>query len=133
MANDNLYEVVGELREIVSDLKRALYGDAATRSKGLMSELDGLRSDVTALQVDVQRLQVDVQRLQAQRPKVASWIAGYVVFCLFLVFLIAGIVNRAASHDAFGLPADTALGLAVLAAVAACVLFIVGFDWVRRA
>ena len=41
MSDDNLFDVVEQLRVLVADFKRALYGDQATRSPGLLSQLEG--------------------------------------------------------------------------------------------
>jgi hypothetical protein len=125
MANDNLFEVVEELRQIVADLKRTLYGDHATRSTGLITEFDGLRRDVKALEIDL-------ANIKRRRPNVGSWMAAYVLFCAALVFLVAGLINLFVEHDALGIPPAVALWLALGLAAVAAVLFVIGYNWFER-
>jgi hypothetical protein len=125
MASDNLFEVVEQLREIVADLKRTLYGDHATRSTGLLTEFDSLRRDVESLKGDV-------QRIRSKRPNVGSWVTAYVLFCAAVIFLAAGMVNLFVGHNALGVEPALAFWLAAGLVVIAGVLFAVGYSWLDR-
>lgn len=125
MASDNLFDVVEELKQITADLRRTVYGDPATRSRGLMSEFDGLRQEVG-------RIDADVQKVKSRRPNLMAWTAGYTTFCIAVVFAIAALLNQLQGHHLMGIPADVAGWLAVGFAVAALVLFIAGFGWFEQ-
>lgn len=123
-SSDNLFDVVEELKQITADLRRTVYGDPATRSRGLMSEFDGLRMKVTALDDDMERVKKRV------RPNPLSWTAGYVAFCGAVVMAISALLDQMIGRQLFGLPAAVATGLAVALAGLALVLFVIGFGWI---
>jgi hypothetical protein len=125
MASDNLFEVVEQLREIVADLKRTLYGDHATRSTGLLSEFDVLRRRVEAVEAEQ-------QRIRNKRPNVGSWVTAYVLFCGAVIFAAAGIVNVSVDHNALDVEPAAAFWLAAGLVVIAGVLFAVGYSWLDR-
>lgn len=122
MATDNLIDVVDQLREIVQDLKRTLYGDHATRSTGLLVEFDSLRNDV-------KRLESDLSKVKNRRPNITAWATGYVAFCTAVVFAIISVMNQIDNHNILGLAPVVAMWLALLFGGAALVLFLVGFGW----
>lgn len=122
MASDNILDVVDELRQIVADLKRTLYGDQATRSPGVLSEFDGLRKDVRTLQDDV-------KQIKSKRPNVGAWILGYFSFCAGIALCVIAFLNSVDSHNVFGMPAGIALWMGALFAVGALFLFMWGFGW----
>jgi hypothetical protein len=124
-SGDNLFEVVEQLREIVADLKRTLYGDHATRATGLLAEFDALRRRVESVEEDV-------ERIRSKRPNVGSWVTAYVLFCVAMVFLAAGMINLFVGHDALGLEPAVAFWLSAAAVVVAGVLFAVGYSWLDR-
>lgn len=122
-SSDNLFDVVEELKQITADLRRTVYGDPATRSRGLMSEFDGLRMEVKALDADM-------ERVKKRRPNPLSWTAGYVAFCGAVLLAIAALLDQLIGRQLFGLPAAVATGLAVALAGLALVLFVIGFGWI---
>lgn len=126
MADDNLFDVVEELRTIVADFKRALYGDPATRSQGLLSQLDSHADRL-------QRIEQKLEKLEgSRRANPVAWTAGYVSFCVAVIFAIAALLNQLQGHRLLGVPPEVATWLAVLFAASALVLFIVGFGWFER-
>ncbi len=122
-SNDNLFDVVEELRQITADLRRTVYGDPATRSRGLMSEFDGMRMEVKALGADM-------EEVRRRRPNPLAWTVGYIAFCGAVVFAIAALLDQLQGHSALGIPAAVATGLAVALAGLALVLFVIGFGWI---
>lgn len=125
MASDNVLDVLEELREIVGEFKRILYGDTAARTNGLVVEFGDLRRDVQALRDDV-------HRLKNRKPNVWLWVMGYLSFAASVTFGVIGILNLA-GHAVFGLPAAVALWLAAALGGMALVLFLGGFGWLDRA
>lgn len=121
-SSDNILDVVEELRQIVADLKRTLYGDQATHSAGILTEFDSLRKDVLTLQQDV-------QALKTRRPNVGAWVLGYFSFCAGVALGVIAFLNSVDSHNVFGMPAGIALWLAALFAVGALFMFMWGFGW----
>lgn len=126
MADDNLFDVVEELRTIVADFKRALYGDTATRSPGLLSQLEGHEQRLQSMEQKLDRIE------QRRRANPVAWTAGYVSFCVAVVFSIAALLNQLQGHHLLGIPPEVATWLAVLFATSALILFIVGFGWFER-
>lgn len=49
----NPFDVLEELRFIVSDLKSVLYGNTNLRTNGLLNDLDSLRKEVKNLRRDI--------------------------------------------------------------------------------
>ncbi len=126
MADDNLFDVVEELRSIVADFKRALYGDPATRSQGLLSQLDSHAERL-------QRIEQKIERMEgSRRENPVAWTAGYISFCVAVVFAIAALLNQLQGHHLLGIPPEVATWLAILFSASALVLFIVGFGWFER-
>lgn len=126
MADDNLFDVVEELRTIVADFKRALYGDPATRSAGLLSQLDSHAERL-------QRIEQKIERIEGRRrANPVAWTAGYISFCVAVVFAIAALLNQLQGHHLLGIPAEVATWLAVLFSASALILFIVGFGWFEK-
>lgn len=123
-SSDNLFDVVEELKQITADLRRTVYGDPATRSRGLMSEFDGLRMKVSALDDDMERVKKRV------RPNPLAWTGGYVAFCGAVVFGVAALLDQLVGRQLFGLPASVSTGLAIALAGVALVLFVIGFGWI---
>ncbi len=126
MADDNLFDVVEDLRTIVADFKRALYGDPATRSQGLLSQLDSHAERLQRIEHKVEEIE------RSRRANPGAWTAGYVSFCVAVVFAIAALLNQLQGHHLLGIPAEVATWLAVLFAGSALILFIVGFGWFER-
>jgi hypothetical protein len=125
MANDNLFEVVEDLRSIVADLKRTLYGDHATRSTGLLVEFDALRREV-------QSLQQEIQRIKNKRPSIPTWMAGFLVFCVGGVAAMVALINLLPGFNIFGVSSTAAMWLAIVFGASALALFIAGFGWLDR-
>lgn len=126
MTDDNLFDVVEELRTIVADFKRALYGDPATRSQGLLSQLDSHAERLQRIELKLSQME------RSRRANPVAWTAGYVSFCVAVVFAIAALLNQLQGHRLLGIPSDVATWLSVLFAGSALVLFIVGFGWFER-
>jgi hypothetical protein len=125
MASDNLFDVVQELRDIVADLKRTLYGDHATRSTGLLSEFDGLRRDVESLKQDV-------QKVKSKKPSIPTWVAGFLVFWAGMLSAIVALINLVPGFDIFGISSTAAMWLAIVFGLSALLLFVTGFGWLDR-
>lgn len=125
MASDNVLDVIDELREIVGEFKRILYGDTAARTNGLVVKFDDLHRDVQALRDDV-------HRLKNRRANVWMWVAGYVSFSASVAFGVVGMINLIDNHNVLGLPAAVALWLAAVLAGLALMLFLGGFGWLDR-
>lgn len=126
MSDDNLFDVVEQLRVIVADFKRALYGDQATRSPGLLSQLESHEGRLQRLEQRADKLE------QRRRDNPIAWTAGYVSFCVAGVFAITALLNQLQGHHVLGMPFEVATWLAVVFAALALVLFIVGFGWFDR-
>ena len=126
MTDDNLFDVVEELRTIVADFKRALYGDPATRSQGLLSQLDSHAERLQRIELKLSQME------RSRRANPVAWTVGYVSFCVAVVFAIAALLNQLQGHRLLGIPSDVATWLSVLFAGSALVLFIVGFGWFER-
>ena len=105
-SSDNLFDVVEELKQITADLRRTVYGDPATRSRGLMSEFDGLRMEVKALDADM-------ERVKKRRPNPMAWTVGYIVFCAAGFCAMVALLDELQGHVLFGAPPAVATGLAV--------------------
>jgi hypothetical protein len=125
MATDNLFDVVQELREIVADLKRTLYGDHATRSTGLLTEFDSLNQRVASLERDV-------TRLKNKRPSIPTWVAGFLVFWAGELAAIVALINLVPGFNIFGISSTAAMWLAIVFGASALALFIAGFGWLDR-
>jgi len=125
MASDNLFDVVEELKQITADLRRTVYGDPATRSRGLMSEFDAMRQEVG-------RIDAELQKVKSRRPNPWSWTVGYMAFLASGAFAIVAFYSFPGVQAALDLPGPVAMGLALLFAAAALVLFIAGFGWFER-
>ncbi len=121
-SSDNLFDVVEELKQITADLRRTVYGDPATRSRGLMSEFDGLRQEVG-------RIDADLQKVKSRRPNPWAWTIGYLAFVASGLFAMVAFWSFPGVQAALDLPGPLAMGLALLFAGAALVLFIAGFGW----
>ncbi len=122
-SSDNLFDVVEELKQITADLRRTVYGDPATRSRGLMSEFDGMRMEVKALGADM-------EQVKKRRPNPLAWTAGYIAFCGAIFFAMAGMLDQLLDRSLFGIPVALSAGLAVALAGLALVLFVIGFGWI---
>lgn len=137
---ENVLDMVEQLREIVGEFKRILYGDSAARTNGLVVEFGDLRRDVQAIKDDIQRLKAtdvqavrdDIQRLKTKRHNIWLWVAGYLAFAASVTFGVIGILNQVDGHNVWGLPAAVALWLAAVMAGAALILFLGGFGWLDR-
>lgn len=122
---DNVLDMMEQLREIVGEFKRILYGDSAARTNGLVVEFGDLRRDV-------QTIKDDLARLKTKRHNIWLWVAGYLAFAASVTFGVIGILNQVDGHNVWGLPAPLALWLAAVMAGAALVLFLGGFGWLDR-
>ncbi len=122
---ENVLDMVEQLREIVGEFKRILYGDSAARTNGLVVEFGDLRRDVQAIKDDI-------QRLKTRRHNIWLWVAGYLAFAASVTFGVIGILNQVDGHNVWGLPAAVALWLAAVMAGAALILFLGGFGWLDR-
>jgi hypothetical protein len=90
--DNNPYDVVQELRVIVEDLKRAVYGDPASRSPGMFQEFDSLRRDVNLLRQEL-------EQVKSRKPSAANWTIGYISFCAGGIFaVIAVLTQRDSKH-----------------------------------
>lgn len=126
MADDNLFDVVEDLRTIVADFKRALYGDTATRAPGLLSQLESHEGRLRQLEQRMDRLE------EKRKANPVAWTAGYVSFCVAVVLSIASLLNQLEGHHLLGIAPEVAAWMAVLFAVSALILFVVGFGWFER-
>lgn len=122
MASDNVLDVVEELRQIVGEFKRILYGDQAARTNGLVVEFGDLRREVASIKEDL-------HRLKSRRPVVWLWIGGYVAFVAAVAFGVVAGLNMIGEPDLWGLPVSVSVFLALFCATVALFLFLGGFGW----
>ena len=120
---NNPYDVLEELRWIVNDLKRALYGDTTLRTPGLFNELDSLRKDVHSMKIDV-------ESIKNRRPRLYQWLAGYAAFCVGLILAVIALLDQGqVIHTR--VPAELAGLLAVVLITVAAVLLMSGHGWTK--
>jgi hypothetical protein len=123
VGSDNVLDVVEELREIVGEFKRILYGDAAARTNGLVVEFGDLRREVASIKEDL-------HRMKSRRPVIGLWVGGYVAFVAAVAFGVVAGLNLVGARELWSLPAPVAVFLATFCALVALFLFMAGFGWI---
>jgi uncharacterized membrane protein YgcG len=123
MGDPSLYETVETLKSLVDDLRNLIHGNAATRTGGLLAELDSQRAQIAALERKVDRM---------YRPTIWLWLAGFVCFAGATLLAIIAIVNIAADHNVFDIPPNLAAVLAAALALLSATLLIAGFGWLEN-
>lgn len=120
---ETLLDAVDRLDRLVKDLRDILWGNATTRTNGLLNEVDSLKSQVA-------RLESKVNALEARRENRVVWSVAYVSFALAVLFAILGAANLG-GHNLFDVPAGFALALAGFFVIVALPAFWAGFGWLR--
>ncbi len=124
MGDDNLLDVLRDLRAVTADLKRVVYGDTGARTPGLLDLFD-------EQQRRIERLESDVRILKQRRPIVWLWVAGYACFVVAWVLAAVGMTNSWTSLNVLDLPGPFTSVMAFTLAIVALVLFVAGFGWLR--
>lgn len=122
MASDNLLDVVEELRSLVGELRRLMYGDTATRSTGLIADFERHERRITALEADV-------VRITNRKPVVGMWIGGFVAFTAAIVLTAVGFVNAVTPANMLDMTPLLAWSIAACLTVVSLVMFLGGFGW----
>ena len=122
MASDNLLDVVDELRQLVGELRRLMYGDTATRSSGLIADFERHERRITTLEADV-------VRLKNRKPIVGMWIGGFVAFVTAIVLAAVGFINAVTPANMLDMPPLLSWSLAGCLTVVSLVMFLGGFGW----
>ena len=125
MASDNLMDVVEELKDLVAELRRLLYGDMATRSSGLVADFDKHDRRIATLETEV-------TRLRNRRPVVGMWIGGFIAFVVAIVLIGIAFVNYASDANLLDMTPPLAGGLAAFLCAVSLVMFLGGFGWLDR-
>jgi hypothetical protein len=121
--DNNPYDVVQELRVIVEDLKRAVYGDPASRSPGMFQEFDSLRRDVNLLRQEL-------EQVKSRKPSAANWTIGYISFCAGGIFAVIAVLNQIPRNEILNIPGELAAIFAIVLAAIALYFFLSGFGWI---
>jgi hypothetical protein len=114
----NPYDAVQELRFMVADLNRALYGDTATGWKGLMKEIALLRQDL--------------ELVKARKPSPTKWTMGYLAFCAGGIFAVIAIINNIPGQQAYNIPTEMAVAIAIVLGAIAWYFFLSGHGWIGK-
>lgn len=122
MASDNLLDVVDELRQLVGELRRLMYGDTATRSSGLIADFERHERRITALEAEV-------VRLKNRKPIVGMWIGGFVAFVTAIILTAIGFINAVTPANMLDMSPLLSLSLAGCLTVVSLVMFLGGFGW----
>ena len=130
MAED-LERTVDRLGDMIARLERVTYGDDYARVPGLLNQVEGLRGDLLGLRTDVSTLRNDITTVQQRKPNVWLWALGYVAFLVSGAFAMSAFYNLTEIQALLSMPAPLAVSLAVLFALAALLLFVGGFGWLR--
>lgn len=124
VGDDNLLDVIRDLRGVVTDLKRVVYGDQVARIPGLLEAFD-------QQQRRIETLETDVKTLKNRRPMVWIWVLGYLSFIAAWALGAVAMTNRISHLNLLDLPFGFAAILASVLAIVALVLFVAGFGWMR--
>lgn len=125
MATDNLLDVVDELRTLVGELRRLLYGDQASRFPGLVADLDMQKTRID-------RLTMDMDRMKSKRPVVVMWIGGFLAFVAAVVLIGVALTNAATYANIWDLPPMLAATIAAGLVALSLIMFIGGFGWLDK-
>ena len=125
MASDNLFDAFEEQRELSAQLRRIVFGDPPAHPVGLLERMEQLDKRL-------EDIGHKLQRVEQQRPNIWLWVGGYCAFILSGWFAMAAFWSLDALRAALALPASVAVGMALLFAVAALLMFVAGFGWLDR-
>ena len=125
MAGDNLLDVVEELRTLVSEFRRLLYGDQASRFPGLVADLDTLKSRLD-------RVETDVHGLKSKRPVIGMWVGGFIAFVMAIGFAGVAMQNANTTANIFDMPVPLAVILGVCLLLLSLLMFLGGFGWLEK-
>lgn len=125
MPEQSPFDVLEELKWIVADLKRALWGDTNLRTPGMFNELDALRKKVD-------QIQIDVQELKERQGRPGMWLAGILCFCAAIIFGCIAVYNGVFGDGISRVPADIAGWIAAGFGVTALYLLTSGHGWIGR-
>ena len=121
MPSDNVLDVVEDLRRLVTELRRLLYGEPP-RVLGMVAEFD-------AQTRRIQELEKEVAKLKSRRASPLMFTAGYVSILTAIAFTTISAVNFASDSNVLDIPWLLAGGLAIILYVAALPMLIGGFGW----
>jgi hypothetical protein len=125
MATDNLLDVVDELRTLVAELRRLLYGDQASRFPGIVADLDMQKARLD-------RLTMDMEKLKSKRPVVVMWIGGFWAFVAAIVLIGISFVNASTPANIWDMPPMLAAIFAAGLTALSLFMFIGGFGWLDK-
>ena len=125
MAGDNLFEAFEKQEAITARLERIVFGDPPAHPVGLLQQMEQLSSQLEAVRSDL-------QAVKRRRPNVLLWTVGYVLFLISGMFAMTAFMSLPEVHTALDMPAPVAVGLALVFAAGALLLFMGGFGWLDR-
>lgn len=126
MATDNLIESFAQMEASTARLERIVFDDPDTHVPGLLTRMERLNRQL-------ETVSNDLQAVKRRRPNMSLWVAGYLAFLVSGGFAMVAFYTLPEVRMALDLPGPIAVGLALVFAVAALLLFVAGFGWLDRA
>jgi hypothetical protein len=121
----NLIDVLLDLKTTIEELRRTMYGDQAARTSGLIAEVDSHRRRIDDMSLEV-------RQLKERRPIIWLWLCGYVSFVAAWTMAAVGIVNALSRANVWDFPPAAAAMLAIVLTFVAAILFVAGFGWLQK-
>jgi len=125
VAGDNLLDVVDDLRILVAELRRLLYGDQASRFPGIVADLDAQKSRID-------RVEADIRHIKSKRPVVAMWIGGFLAFVAAVLLSMVALVNASTPANLWDMPVTFAAVCAAGLTALSLIMFLGGFGWLEK-
>ena len=126
MATDNLFESFTQMEASTARLERIVFDDPDTHAPGLLTRIERLNRQLDTLSSDL-------QAIKRRKPNLSLWAAGYIAFLASGVFAMVAFYTLPEVRASLDMPGPVAVGLALLFAVAAMLLFVAGYGWLDRA
>lgn len=121
-ANENIFDILDELRQLIDQLRMIVYGDKTSRYPGMVDEVGRLQSRI-------EHAEMEIEKLKRRRPNVPLWVAGFLSFVISVSLLGVSFVNFSSKVNIFDMTPFLAAGLAVFFVAVSLVLFLGGFGW----
>ena len=125
MTSDNLFESYARLEASAARLDRIVFDDPDTHAPGLMTRIERLNGQLDTVSGEL-------QAIKRRRPNMSLWLAGYIAFLISGAFAMVAFYTLPGIRAALDVPGPVAVGLALLFAAAALVLFVAGYGWLDQ-
>ncbi len=125
----SLYDSVEDLRLLVAELRDLIRGNQATRTSGLIQEMDDMRADNQAQRRELHDLRMEVQRLSRRRPIIWLWLSAFVCFSMAISLMIVAAVNAVTPANWLDIPPGVSFGLGIFSLIVSAPMFLAGFGW----